>query len=58
MKKETGILIGILLFIILATFKLWIKASFELQLFGLIILIAVSLFLKREIMKRIKLRIK
>ncbi|MFO8068624.1 MAG: hypothetical protein R6U02_01405 [Alkalibacterium sp.] len=58
MKKETAILIGIILFIILLTTKLWIKATFEIQLLGLVILITVSLFLKREIMKRIKQKIK
>jgi len=58
MKKETGTLIGILLFIILITAKLWLKATLEIQLFGLVTLIAVSWFLKYEIMKRIKRKIK
>ncbi|WP_156955987.1 hypothetical protein [Carnobacterium pleistocenium] len=58
MKKETGILIGILLFIILITAKLWIKATFEIQLLGLVTLFAVSMFLKREIMKKIKRKVK
>ncbi len=57
-KKETGILIGILLFIILITAKLWIKATFEIQLLGLVTLFAVSMFLKREIMKKIKRKVK
>ncbi|MBT2732396.1 hypothetical protein [Carnobacterium sp. ISL-102] len=58
MKKETGTLIGILLFIILITAKLWLKATLEIQLLGLVTLIAVSWFLKYEIMKRIKRKIK
>ncbi|WP_373471178.1 hypothetical protein [Carnobacterium alterfunditum] len=58
MKKETGTLIGILLFIILITAKLWLKATLEIQLLGLVTLIVVSWFLKYEIMKRIKRKIK
>ncbi|SIN87163.1 hypothetical protein SAMN05878443_0235 [Carnobacterium alterfunditum] len=58
MKKETGTLIGLLLFIILITAKLWLKATFEIQLLGLVTLIAVSWFLKYEIMKRIKRKVK
>lgn len=54
MKKETGILIGILLFIILITTKLWIKATFELQLLGLVLLFVLSFYLKKVIMKRLR----
>ncbi|WP_156956030.1 hypothetical protein [Carnobacterium pleistocenium] len=54
MKKESGILIGILLFIILITAKLWLKATFEIQLLGMVTLFAVSWFLKYKIMKKIK----
>lgn len=58
MKKETGTLIGILLFIVLITAKIWLKATLEIQLLGLVTLIAVSWFLKYEIMKRIKRKVK
>lgn len=58
MKKETGILIGIILFILLITAKLWIKTTFEFQVLGLVTLVAVSFFLKRVIMKKIKGKIK
>ncbi|TVP92087.1 hypothetical protein [Alkalibacterium sp.] len=58
MKKETAVLIGILLFIVLVTTKLWIKATLELQLLGLVALIVVSFYLKKVIMKKLRQRVK
>ncbi|MCC5889565.1 MAG: hypothetical protein JJU01_03280 [Alkalibacterium sp.] len=58
MKKETAVLIGILLFIVLVTTKLWIKSTLELQLLGLVALIVVSFYLKKVIMKKLRQRVK
>lgn len=58
MKRETAVLIGIVLFVILVTTKLWIKATLELQLFGLVALIVVSFYLKKVIMKKLRQRVK
>lgn len=57
MKKETGIFIGIVLFLILITTKLWIKATFEIQLVGFILLFVLSFYLKKVIMRTLKKRI-
>ncbi|EXJ22960.1 hypothetical protein ADIAL_1583 [Alkalibacterium sp. AK22] len=58
MKKETAVMLGILLFVILISMKLWIKATLELQLLGLVALFALSFYLKKVVMKRLKARVK
>ena len=56
--KENMVFISILVVVILVTFKIWIKFTFEIQRLGLIVLIAISWTLKYFILKKIKARAK
>lgn len=57
-NKENGFWLMTIIFIILITFKIWIKLTFELQLLGLIVLIFLSWSLKVVIFKKIKAKYK
>lgn len=56
--KENGFMLTFIIFVILITFKIWIKFTFELQLIGLIILIGLSWTLKFFIFKKLNLKSK
>lgn len=54
-KENTALVSGILI-VILITFKIWIKFTFEIQLLGLVLLIMTSWILKYFIIKAVKKR--
>ncbi|EUJ51770.1 hypothetical protein [Paenilisteria rocourtiae] len=54
MKKEDGFLAGFIIIVVLITFKIWIKFTFELQLACLVLLVAASWTLKYFIFKKLK----
>lgn len=53
-KREYGFLFSFMIFVILISFKVWIKFTFELQLLGLVGLFIVSWTLKYFIFKKLK----
>lgn len=54
-RENTALVSGVLI-VILITFKIWIKFTFEIQLLGLILLIIASWILKYFIIKAVKKR--
>ncbi|MBC1456503.1 MULTISPECIES: hypothetical protein [Listeria] len=54
MKKENSFMVGFIIVVVLISFKIWIKFTFELQLFCLILLVAASWTLKYFIFKKLK----
>lgn len=54
-KENTALVSGVLI-VILITFKIWIKFTFEIQLLGLVLLIIASWILKYFIIKGVKKR--
>ncbi len=54
--KENTALVSGMVFVILITFKIWIKFTFELKLLGLVLLFIVSWTLKYFILKGVKKR--
>lgn len=57
-KLEWTFFLSIIVVVILITFKIWIKMTFEIQVVGLILLIAASWTLKYFIFKWIKKKAK
>lgn len=53
-KKEYGFLFSFMIFVVLISFKIWIKFTFELKLLGLVGLFIVSWTLKYYIFKKLK----
>ncbi|MBP2097866.1 hypothetical protein [Enterococcus rivorum] len=53
-KREYGFLFSFMIFVILISFKIWIKFTFELKLLGLVALFIVSWTLKYFIFKKLK----
>ncbi|MBC1473001.1 hypothetical protein HB852_00025 [Listeria grandensis] len=54
MKKENGFMVGFIIVVILISFKIWIKFTFELQFLCLVLLVAASWTLKYFIFKKLK----
>lgn len=55
MKSKDNIYwLSIIIFIVLISFKIWIKMTFELQLIGLILLIGISWTAKYFIFKKLR----
>lgn len=52
-KKENSFLLGLMIFVLLITFKIWIKFTFDLKIIGLILLFIVSWTIKYFIFKKI-----
>lgn len=52
-KKENSFLLGLMIFVLLITFKIWIKFTFDLKMIGLILLFIVSWTIKYFIFKKI-----
>lgn len=52
--KENGFWLGVIIIVLLLTFKIWIKLTFEIQMLGLVLLVASSWTLKYYIFKIIK----
>ncbi len=52
--KENGFWLGVIIIVLLLTFKIWIKLTFEIQMLGLVLLVASSWTLKYYIFKMIK----
>lgn len=57
-KEQMLFFFGIIVFVILISFKIWIKMTFELKMIGLLLLIAVSWTFKYLLFKHLKGKIK